>query len=258
MVLWQIVKQMKLKYREFRDIFEATFCSREKLWPEQLQKNSLLLRALARKQDESERGFYHTITEIIEGYMNARYFFRGATLCLAFLIGLLWWGIPQDSGDRMRYLGGLVFLSMLIGYLLCSARANLPDYAGEAKLRVFLRTIVLVARTGAEHTHCKKRSAVPADVREILLSSSIEQFIEDTDAALVALAFQVKTLEESRVKTDGVLCLARDHWREVHSNAYELRIAPKDPKTYMDRAVPASCLQAAAVGPVAESLSSKT
>ncbi len=229
-----------MRYKELRSIFEKTLCGDERWVPQNFGRPSrLLLHLICSKQTGAESSFMDSIADTIRRKMFVRYWLRVAIIFS--ILALLVWLIPAKVEMKGLITVAKIITPLIIGISIASAYHLRPNLDGEIQLARFESSLVGVLWGVAEHTQGMVYLNFPRKfIRKILLETDGDEFKKLVDNMLINLAFEVKKMEPERTESDPELMHKRARFKSVHSDAYRLGVAEKNPKTYFDRAVPAS------------------
>ncbi|MDO8619931.1 MAG: hypothetical protein Q7R64_01115 [bacterium] len=233
------------RYRAVRSFLEGT------LIPDRdvviTRKPSDLLRELILTLENKKPGFRNTLKEIVTRKMHVRHWMQAILVLSVLCVGSFFITVGDDS-ELQRFKNSLlvakVALPFLLGIGVASIYHLIPREWEEIKLFTsFFFSLVEVLWEVAKYEHGMQYEKFPRRIiRRILLEWDIQDFNRSVDRMLVSLAFEVKKLEPERVETDPELRQTRDRFKFVHGEAVKLEVAEKNPKTYFDRAVPASAV----------------
>ena len=133
------------------------------------------------------------------------------------------------------------FLAFLAGIGVASAYHLSSSEEDCLPLTTFICSLVWVLWEVVEYHDRKEYTVFPKRaIRRVLLYTNIVEFEKAVTLMLIERAFAVKILEPVKVTTDPELEEKRARFKGAHERAVELHLAKKNPKTYFDRAVPAS------------------
>ena len=235
------------RYGLFRDIFEGTLCPNEQALPRELQKpkRSELLNALIHGQNKGENSysFLIEIYEVVKQNMMNRYFARAASVLLLAVIcfSVFWTELSKASGEAVPFRLVVIGCAFGLGFLTAVLHYQKLSFWEKKRIADFLNPLVEVLWAMAEHQDGGRYKELPtAQLRKILLTVDEKDFRKSVDAMLVGLAFEVRKLESERTDVDTELNEKRARIKQVHGGAVTLHLAETNPKTYFDRAVPAS------------------
>lgn len=231
------------RYYQVSDIFEETLCSLDLLCPNGWDTRSKLLESIVELKEAKSPGFAEKLRTVIRRNMCVRHRVK-FVLTLIILYILLEAFVTVTDIEQQRCLRVVEGVLVFLGGMGVASAFHFSFSVSEEDclpLTTFTRSLVWVLWEVVEYQDRKEHTTFPKRaIRHLLLYTNIEEFEKVVTRMLIERAFAVKLLEPIRVRTDPELEEKRARFKGVHERAVELHLAKKNPKTYFDRAVPAS------------------